>query len=129
MEKLKSILKELMQEMGIEENISLKIVPMKQKIASFSFNTKILRLNQKAVEILSDEELKYILSHELIHLKIKDVNHGFLFMEELKKYYTIEEVHNIEIKIIKNFLSYEDAPLSSIRSSSKFSVKRVAQYN
>ncbi len=110
MEKLKGLLKELMQKMGIKENVRLKIVPMKQKIASLSFNTKTLRLNQKAVEILEDEELKYILSHELIHLKIRDINHGPLFMEELKKYYSDEEARRLEFRIICNFIKAVQIP-------------------
>lgn len=104
MEDLRKGLKELMYELGIEEEVKLKVVPMKQKIASLSLKTKILRLNQKAVEILSDKELRYILLHELIHLKTKNVVHGYLFFEELKKYYSNDEIENLETNIIENFI-------------------------
>jgi predicted metal-dependent hydrolase len=100
MERLKKILHELMEEMKINETIKLKITPMKQKVASLSFKTKILRLNRKAVEVLNDEEIRYILTHELIHFKIKDVNHGSLFLHELEKYYSFEEAYNFEIEVI-----------------------------
>jgi len=105
MEKLKTLLKELMEEMGIKENIQLRLAPMKQKIASLSFRSKVLRLNKKVAAYLNDEELKYVFSHELIHFKIRDVNHGFLFLEELQKYYTVEERDRLETGIIKKCLA------------------------
>jgi len=104
MERVKETLHELMKEMEINETIKLKIIPMKQKIASLSFKTRVLRLNRKAVEALNDEEIRYILTHELIHFKIKDINHGSSFLCELKKYYSSEDTYNFEIEIIKKLL-------------------------
>ena len=101
MEKLKSLLKELMQKMEIKENVRLKIVPMKYKIASFSFHTNTLRLNKRIISILNTEEVKYILTHELVHAKIKSLYHGRLFQKELEKYYNIEEIQKLEKQIIE----------------------------
>jgi len=106
MERVKKILHELIEEMEISETIKIKIVPMQQKIASLSFKTRVLRLNRKAAEVLSNEEIRYILVHELIHLKIKDVNHGSLFLHEIEKYYSFEEAYNFEIEVIKKLLEY-----------------------
>ncbi len=104
MERVKEILNELMREMEIDETIKLRIVPMKQKVASLSFKTRVLRLNRKAVEVLNDEEIRYILIHELIHFKTKDVNHGSSFLCELEKHYSLEEAYNFEIEIIRKLL-------------------------
>jgi len=104
MERIKEILNELMIEMEIDETIKLRIVPMKQKVASLSFKTRILRLNRKAVKVLNDEEIRYILIHELIHFKTKDVNHGSLFLYELEKYYSFKEAYNFEIKVIAKLI-------------------------
>jgi len=104
MERVKEILNELMIEMEIDETIKLRIVPMKKKVASLSFKTRVLRLNRKAVEVLNDEEIRYILIHELIHFKTKDVNHGSSFLRELEKHYSLEEAYNFEIEIIRKLL-------------------------
>ena len=104
MERIKETLHELINEMGISETVHLRITSMKQKIASLSLKTKTLRLNEKAVNVLSDEEIRYILIHELIHLKIKDASHGSSFLHELRKHYSPEDGYNLEIKIIKKML-------------------------
>lgn len=104
MERIKKILDELMKEMEINEAIKLKIIPMKQKVASLSFKTKILRLSRKAIEVLNDEEIRYILTHELIHFKIRSANHGTLFLHELEKYYNPKESFILEVKIIKKLI-------------------------
>ncbi len=104
MEGLKILLDEVKEEVGVTDDIKLRVVPMKQKIASLSLKTKILRLNRNVVEKLSAEELKYIIHHELIHLKIGDVNHGSLFLDELKKAYSIDEAANLEIRIIEKLI-------------------------
>ena len=104
MEMLKNLLIELKKEVGVDKDVKLKIIPMKEKIASLSIYTKILRLNRNVVEKLDEEELKYILLHELIHLKVNDVNHGSLFMKELEKYLEFEKTREIEIEIIKKLI-------------------------
>jgi len=113
MERVKKILNELIKEMDIDKTIKLIIVPMRQKVASLSFKTKLLRLNHKAVKVLNSEEIRYILIHELIHFKVKDINHGSLFLRELEKHYTLEEAYNFEIEIIKKLLeSYKIEKIS-----------------
>ena len=101
MGKVRNILKELMQSIGIKENVKLRIVPMKYKIASFSFHTNTLRLNKKVTQILNSEEVRYILIHELIHVKTKSVNHGEFFQKELEKYYSAKEAQKLEEQIIE----------------------------
>ena len=98
------LFRSMVKEFGLDE-VKIRIVPMKRKIASLSFKTRTLRLNRNVVEILDEEQLRFIISHELIHLRIKDVNHGSLFLEELRKHYSKEEAEQIELKIIKTLVS------------------------
>lgn len=86
------------------ENVRIRIVPMKRKIASFSFKTRTLRLNRNVIDIFDEEQLKFIILHELIHAKIEDVNHGSLFLRELEKHYNKEEAEKIESKISETFI-------------------------
>lgn len=104
MERLREILYELINKLEIKDVVKVVVAPMKHKIASLSLKTKTLRISKKAVEVLSDEELKYVLAHELIHLKIRDVNHGHLFIEELKKLYDFKDVNELEVEIIANIM-------------------------
>ena len=73
----------------LNETIELKIVPMKQKVISLFFKTRVLRLKRKAVEVLNEEKIRYILIYELIHFKTKDVNHDSSFLRELEKHYSL----------------------------------------
>jgi len=104
MEKLKKILDELVKEMEIKEAIRLRVIPMKHKVASLSFKTKILRLNREVIKILDDEEIRYILIHELVHLKVGSINHGSLFLRELEKHYSRKEVLAFEVRIVKKLM-------------------------
>lgn len=101
---IKELLENLKKEMGIEEDIKLRVVPMKQKIASLSLDKKVLRLNKEVVEKLSEDEIRYVLLHELVHLKVKDVNHGSLFLEELEKYLDLDKTWEIEVEMVKKLI-------------------------
>ena len=105
MERVKILLREAKEEIGVDEDVNLRIIPMKYKIASLSLEKKVLRLNKNVVEKLDDEEIKYILLHELVHLKIKDVSHGSLFFGEIEKYFQHGRIREIEISIINKLLS------------------------
>jgi len=104
MERIKVLLNDAKNTINLNESVKIKIVPMKQKIASISLRTKILRLNKNIIEKLNDEELRYIITHELIHLKVKDINHGSLFWKELEKVFSLDDIVNLEISMIKKLV-------------------------
>lgn len=101
MDMIKTLLEEVKEEIGLKDDIKIKLVPMQQKVASTSLDKKVLRLNSNIIEKLDESELKYVLLHELIHLKVKDVNHGSLFLQELGKYVNLENTWEIEVGMIK----------------------------
>lgn len=94
---------EVMKELGMDEKIKIELKPMKKKLASYSFTTKTLRINSCAAEKLNDDQLKFIITHELIHIKTGSIDHGEEFIKELKKIYS-DKSENIEIDIIKTLL-------------------------
>lgn len=98
------LFREIVKELGLE-GVIIRLVPMKRKIASFSFKTKILKVNRRVIEFLDYELVRYIILHELIHFKINDVNHGKRFFEEFGKYYTEKDARIIEIKLIQKLIS------------------------
>ncbi len=97
------LFRKIAKELGLE-NVKIRIVPMKSKVASISFKTRTLRLNSNAVKVLNEEQLKFVIFHELIHIKVKDANHGSLFLKELRKRYSEEEIEQIELGIIEAFI-------------------------
>ncbi len=102
-ERLRRLLNEALDLVGIEkDNIRLVLYPMKRKIASVSLRTRIIRLNKNIVWELDNEDLKYILVHEVIHLKIGSTTHNERFWQELLRLYPRERVKEIENKIINS---------------------------
>lgn len=107
------ILKEVKEELGLNGKIRLRRVPMKRKIASFSFKTNTLRLNRNLLELLTEKEIRYIIRHELVHLKVRDLNHGSLFIEEMKKFYSEKEIEEIEEGVIKKLVGLKESRVHS----------------
>jgi len=85
-EKIKEILEQAKKELGIEENIKLTVRPMKRKIASISLIKKVIVLNESFIKHLSEEEIRYIIFHELLHLK-HGIFHTSKFKKELSKFF------------------------------------------
>ena len=111
-QRIEKLLHEAMKLVGVEDN-TLRVVlfPMKHKIASISFRTKIIRLNKNIIQNLDDEALRYVLIHELIHYKTKSVQHDTRFWEELGKLYSKEEILEIEKRIINSVYTSSKHPL------------------
>jgi len=99
-ERLLRILKEAKKMVGVNENVRIVLCPMKRKIASISLRTRIIRLNKNVIPKLSDEVIRYLLVHELIHFKIKTLAHNSAFLEELERVYPTEKRQEIENQII-----------------------------
>ena len=88
---VKKLLYEAKKELGIEENVNIIIRPMKKKIASISLINKNLSIDKHFLEKASIEEVKYVIFHELLHLK-HGIFHTYKFKEELKKYFQIKYI-------------------------------------
>ncbi len=98
---IRSLLEQAKRVLGIKDSVKLVLYPMKYKVASISLKTKTIRLNKNLVELFTDDELYYIFIHELIHLKLKSLNHGEEFYKLLYTMYPLERSMELENKIIK----------------------------
>lgn len=67
--RLEKILNELKEKIGLEEKIQIRFKKFKRKIASISLTKKVIYLNSLFLNLLSEEEVKYLIAHELLHLK------------------------------------------------------------
>ncbi len=104
-ERVKTLLEHAKQILGIKDNVRLVLYPMKYKVASTSLKNKTIRLNKNLLELLEEDELYYILVHELIHIKHSTLNHGEEFYETLNKLFSPEEADEIENRIAKKFIN------------------------
>ena len=92
-EKVKSLIEDLKIALGIDERISVKIKPMKRKKASISLIKREIRINKNLLPYMSEEEVKEVIIHELLHLK-HGVFHTKEFLEDLKKYTALSQGSN-----------------------------------
>ncbi len=103
-ERVRKMFEQAKQALGMEDSVRLVLYPMKYKVASVSIKTATLRLNKNLVGLLTDDELHYILVHELVHLKLKSLNHGEEFYKLLHTLYQPEKSEEVESKIIKKLI-------------------------
>ena len=66
-------------------NIYIRQKPFKYQIASVSFRNNIIRINKKVVQSVPKYLIKYIITHELVHLKLKHPYHNKKFYSEMAK--------------------------------------------
>ena len=104
-EHLKELLEKAKRALGIEDNIKLVLYPMKYKVASVSLKSKNIRINKNIIKMLTYDELYYILVHELIHIKLSSLNHGDGFYRLLHGLYTVEEIEELENRIVKKLIN------------------------
>lgn len=98
------ILWEAMKELGVEDPVRLVLYPMKYKVASASLKTRTIRLNKNLIRSLTDEEIRYIIIHELIHLILATPNHGEDFHKLLYTIYKPGEAEVLENNIVKRLI-------------------------
>ena len=67
--KLKRLLGEVSERLNFQGNVKIRIKPLKGKVASISHRSRTIYLNKKCLEVLTEEEIKFVLAHELLHLK------------------------------------------------------------
>lgn len=81
--KIKNMIENLRKELGIEEEVGIKMKPMKRKKATVSLLKKEIRINKNLLSDMSEQELREIIIHELLHLKY-GIFHTKEFLEEMK---------------------------------------------
>ncbi len=104
-ERVKSLLKQAKRALEIDDSVRLILYPMKYKVASVSLKTKTIRLNKNLIRLFTDDELRYILVHELIHVKLTTLNHGEEFYKLLRSFYSPEKSEGLENRIAEKLIT------------------------
>ena len=100
-QKVKELLKELEEIAGIK-NVKLEFRKMKRKLASTSLNKGIIRLN-KVVLTFPEHMIKFILAHEIAHIKLKTKYHDVEFRKILAQLLE-DDVEKLEKELIELIL-------------------------
>ncbi len=104
---IKKIVEKVSFQLGIKRQIYVRVVSFKNKLASVSFTSGILRINRDFVHLSNLSLLKYIIIHELVHIKLGHHYHNDEFYQEIKKYLNKnvsgydKKVYNLIIKLNK----------------------------
>jgi len=98
---LKKLLKEVLEELNLRGEFKVKVKPFRKKIASISHRTRTIYINKTCLEVLTEEEIKFVLAHELLHLKCGKF-HTIEFERKLKKLFGKDLTYLVNWKVKKS---------------------------
>ena len=96
---LEELLERAKDLLGCQRLVKVKVRPLKTSIARVSFKYGTITLDP-AVLNLEEEEIFYILVHELAHLKAGTSYHSSSFWREVEKAFPGERAKEMEDKIM-----------------------------
>jgi predicted metal-dependent hydrolase len=97
---LDKLLKEVSDKLNLKGEFRIKVKPFKRKIASISHKTGTIYINKTCLEVLTEEEIKFVIAHELLHLKHGKI-HTLKFEQELRSLFSKDLTRSINWKIKK----------------------------
>jgi len=101
---VEEILKKYKEALGINDEVRVKIKKYKTRSAFINLKTKTIFINENLLE-LGEEVLRYLILHELIHLKLNSKCHDGEFNRTLYNYIPPEKAIEIRGLIINKLLS------------------------
>jgi hypothetical protein len=113
---VEEILKKYKEELGINDEVRVKIKKYKTKSAFINLKTKTIFINKNLLE-LGEEVIKYLIVHELIHLKLNSRYHSAEFNRILYTYITPEKASEIRGLIANKLMTTMQTNKTSIPES------------
>jgi len=98
------ILEEFKAILGITDKVRLELRPLKTKAASISLRRKVIRLSKYVVPRLDKISLRYLVFHELVHLRLRTIHHTKEFYELIYSVFDEETVKRAEEKILTSLI-------------------------
>jgi predicted metal-dependent hydrolase len=90
---VEEILKKYKEELGINDEVRVKIKKYKTRSAFINLKTKTIFINENLLE-LGEEVLRYLILHELIHLKLNSKYHDASSIEPSTVIYPLKKSQN-----------------------------------
>jgi len=103
-DKVNEILEEYKRSLGINEDVKIKLRRYKTKSAFVNLKTRTIFINELLLD-LGDEVLRYLVLHELIHLKLNSKYHDSVFNKILYCHIPPEKVSKLRELITSKLLS------------------------
>jgi predicted metal-dependent hydrolase len=88
---IKRVLEEYRLKLEINSEVKVKVKNYKTIAALTNLKTRTIYINEKLLDV-SEKALRYLILHELIHLKLDNKYHDKMFYEILYDHITPEEV-------------------------------------
>jgi predicted metal-dependent hydrolase len=116
--RIKNILEEVKSELGMKNKIKVEVKKMKTKAASVSIRNAVIRLNKNVVIHSNKQCIRYLLLHELAHIKLQSRSHGSKFYSVIYQVMNRKDVNEAE-KTILNLLIQQNAPVNQKKENPK----------
>ncbi len=114
-EKLAELLEECKRLVGYEGVVKVKLKPYKIKAATVNLKKKTIYINPYILG-LGEEIIRYLLVHELLHLKLNTLNHSSEFYKTLTAIIPEDAIEGYRKMIIEKLLELNDISLRSRKS-------------
>ena len=96
---LRAMLEKARRNLEIPEDFKIETENLKEKAASISFNSRVIRINE---ELVHDPEIvNYLIYHELAHYKLRTKFHPPRFYDLLYSKLGEENVRDIERRVLR----------------------------
>ena len=82
---LRELVVQLAEKVGLKRKVYIRRTDFKRQVASVSFRKNIVRVNKKIFAVNDLEIIKYVILHELVHLKFNHPYHNEEFFAEMGK--------------------------------------------
>ncbi len=121
-EHITRMLEELKTMLGIKEKVKLELRPLKTKAASVSLKRNVIRLSKGVVSGLDEKPVRYLILHELVHLKLRSIHHTNDFYRMVHSIVKEEEVKEFEEDIIAKLIELNSRGIKAVidRSGTPF---------
>ena len=103
-ERIRLLFKELSDQLGINDRVRLELRFMRTKAASVSIRRKVVRLNKGLIEKLQEDSLKYLILHELVHLKLQTTYHDEKFYNLIHSIFDENKTKELEGEILASLI-------------------------
>jgi Predicted metal-dependent hydrolase len=103
---IKEILSKYKFQIGINEEIKIKVRNYKTRAAFCNLKTKTIYINKNLLD-LNEDILEYLILHELLHIKLNSKYHNDDFYKILYEFIPSEKIMYIGTKIREKLLQIQ----------------------
>jgi predicted metal-dependent hydrolase len=112
---IKEILRNYKLQLGINEDVKVKVRNYKTRAALSNLKTKTIYINKSLLD-LDEGVLEYLMLHELLHIKLNSKYHNDDFYKILYEFIPLEKVMHIRTKIREKLLQVQISNIKQVSS-------------